>query len=625
MREFLLHRDGIVASGRDLASHFRREFAARDPELLAIFLAALQVRLEDGGVAGGIVAQSIHRAAHDGERPLGVEVRVVDRIVDEPRLVDAADRAAIDLAKVIDRDPPRHQQQEPAKLASRAIGAGEHRVLEDADEHFLTDVVGDVRGEPAFLQVTENGRAIPRGEALASLDVVVRRRADGGPKGRGKHRRMITSRRIGFRSVARGVLENSVAAEKLCSNRGMFRPARSLVSVAFLVGLVACDGKAPPSASAPAKETSAPAVSVRTGKVELRPWPRVIEVNGNLEAHERSTLGAKIAGRVIEMSVDVGSEVRAGSIVARIDDVDAKLRVAQVESLVHQARALLGLPLSGDDDTVDSDETAQVRLARAVLAEADAKKQRSIILNEQGLLDDAQRDEALAAASVASERVKSAEQEVTNHRGVLEQRRAELAIARQQLADTAVRAPYDGVVVRRLVGRGDFVTVGTPLVVLSKVDPLRLLLEIPERDAAKVRPGQETVFTIDGADEVHRATIARIPPELRSENRMLVAEADIANTAPDGSHPLRAGSFVRARIVIDPTATVIAVQRAALRSFAGVHRVLTIVDGKANEVMVTPGREDGDWIELLTEIAPGTRVILDPGNLATGKAVTAAN
>lgn len=364
---------------------------------------------------------------------------------------------------------------------------------------------------------------------------------------------------------------------------------------------------------------------MRAGQVEFRPWPRAIEVNGNLEAHERSTLGAKIAGRVIELQVDVGSEVKAGEMVARIDDVDARLRVAQVESLVHQARALLGLPLSGDDDSVDSEETAQVRLARAVLAEADAKKQRAIILNEQGLLDDAQRDEAVAAASVAAERVKSAEQEVTNHRGVLEQRRAELAIARQQLADTAVRAPYDGVVVRRLVGRGDFVTVGTPLVVLSKVDPLRLMLEIPEREAAAVSAGQEIVFTVDGDRAVHRTRVVRLPPELRSDNRTLVAESDVANTAPDGSHPLRAGSFVRARIVTDPDVSALAVPRAALRSFAGVHRVLTIVDGKANEVMVTPGRTDGDWTELLTELAPGTPVILDPGNLATGRPVTVAN
>src|SRR6185295_4773452 len=114
---------------------------------------------------------------------------------------------------------------------------------------------------------------------------------------------------------------------------------------------------------------------------------------------------------------------------------------------------LLGLPLDGDSDAVEPEDTAQVRLARAVLADAAAKRVRADALHAQDAMDDAERDEAIAAEKVAQETVQTALQEVTNLRGVLEQRRAELAISQQQLADTEIRAPYEGVIVQRLVGR----------------------------------------------------------------------------------------------------------------------------------------------------------------------------
>jgi RND family efflux transporter MFP subunit len=405
----------------------------------------------------------------------------------------------------------------------------------------------------------------------------------------------------------------------------MRRSLDPIHAIVFLVLAAGCNRQPTAGAESASTAASLSTLSVRTATVSRREWAETIEVNGNLEATERSTLGAKVAGRVTVLNVDVGSEVKAGDEIARVDDVDLRLRVTQVESLVRQARAVLGLPLAGDDDSVESENTAQVRLARAVLAEANAKRDRAVALNQEGVLEDEQLDEAVAAAKIAAERVESALETITSLRGALEQRRAELAIARQQLSDTVIRAPYAGIVSRRLVGRGDYVTVGAPLVALVQIDPLRLLLEIRELDAARIRIGQAVRFRVDGSPVGFTATLVRLPPELRAENRTLLVEAEVANTAPDGSHPLRAGSFARASIVIDEAATALAVPVQAIRSFAGVDRVITIEDGKAKELLVKLGRSRDGFIEVVSDIADGTIVVLDPGNLQTGRPVVVAN
>ncbi len=415
----------------------------------------------------------------------------------------------------------------------------------------------------------------------------------------------------------------------LATSNDWTRSTATLSALLVLLTVLACDRlDSSPAASVPTPTASeSEALVVKVVDIAPQPWPTTLRVTGSIEVDERSALGAKIAGRIAEILVDVGSEVKTGDLVARLDDVDARLRVSQVTSLVRQARALLGLPLDGDSDAIESEDTAKVRLARAVLADAAAKRARAETLHEQDALDDAERDEAIAAEKVAQEQVQTALQEITNLRGALEQRRAELAISKQQLSDTEIRAPYDGVVMQRLAGRGDFVTVGTPIVALSRVDPMRLRLEVNESDAPRVMFGQKVEFTVQGDPTSYSAVVSRLPPELNPRNRSLIVEAAVENPPRHDDakgttfRALRGASFVRASIVVDDKASVIAVPETALRRFAGVDRVLVVENGKAKEVLVAVGRQDGARREITSGLLAGARVIVEPGSLQTGRAV----
>jgi membrane fusion protein, multidrug efflux system len=371
--------------------------------------------------------------------------------------------------------------------------------------------------------------------------------------------------------------------------------------------------------------SSAPAVEVVAGEARNEPWPRVLTVVGSLAVDERATLGTKVSGRLAALEIDLGQAVKRGQTLARIDATDYELAVRQAQALLQQARAQLGLAPVGSDgaadpadgggaDGIDPEQTPRVRAARAVLDEADANLQRGTSLLQQKVIGQSEFDKLQADQRVAQSDFQDALQQVQSDVAVLAQRHAGLEIARQQVADTQILAPFDGVVLERLAGQGDFLSTGARVASLVRIDPLRLRAEIPERSAPQVRAGQSVRFTVEGDEKTYQASLARIRPELDEQSRMLLAEADVAN--PDGA--LRAGSFARIEIVIDSSASALSVPASAVRSFAGVDKVLAVAGGVLVEKRVTLGRRESARVEVLAGLAAGERVVLEPGNLQSG-------
>jgi len=198
------------------------------------------------------------------------------------------------------------------------------------------------------------------------------------------------------------------------------------------------------------------------------------------------------------------------------------------------------------------------------------------------------------------------------------QRLSELDIARQALRDSTVTAPFDGMIRERMAGVGDYVAVGQPVVVLVRVNPLRLRLEVPEREAAGVREGQPVRLTVEGDPGTHEGRVARISPSIREESRTLLVEAEV----PNPNSRLRPGSFAKAEIVTQADEPAVLVPTSSIVSFAGIEKVIGVADGKAVEKRVKTGRRAGDRVEILEGTAAGDVVVVEPGNLVDGQPVT---
>ena len=393
---------------------------------------------------------------------------------------------------------------------------------------------------------------------------------------------------------------------------------RNLIGL-FLFALVlvtACKSDYPSSQRQGRPGDAKTARQVKTARVEETPFGEAVTVNGTLAAYDQTVAGVKVPGRLRTITVDLGSFVRRGQVIAQVEPQDYSLRVQQAEASLAQARARVGLSPDGKDDRVAPEQTGTVRQARAVLDEARVARDRGARLVEQGIIARSEFDSLDATYKVALSRYQDAIEEIRNRQGLLAQRRSELALAKQQLSDTSVQAPIDGIVQEKRASVGEYLAAGAPVVNIVKMDPLRLRAEVPERDAVNVRSGQNVRVTVEGDANAYLGQIMRLSPVIAQQTRMLLVEADVRNNGK-----LRPGAFARAEIVTDDSKMAVTVPTNAIVTFAGIEKVIVVQNGKALEKPVTTGRRSGEWTEIVAGVNVGDQVVVDPGNLQSGQAV----
>ncbi|MBK7642500.1 MAG: efflux RND transporter periplasmic adaptor subunit [Planctomycetes bacterium] len=399
----------------------------------------------------------------------------------------------------------------------------------------------------------------------------------------------------------------------------MPRPRNPRLLCATLLVIAACSPGGPaPTAKPQGSAAESQLRDVRIETARLEPWETTLRLSGELAPYEQATLSAKVAGRLEKLAVDLGSRVKQGELLAQVDAHDYQLRVVQAEAALSAARARLGLPLQDGDgkDEVEAESVAVVRQARAALDEAVRDEKRAGELLSSGVATQAAVDNAHSAVLLAQGKLQDSLEEVQNRRAQVVQRRADLALARSQLADTQVLAPFDGAVVARLAGTGDYLSTGASIARLVRFDPLRLRMEVPEYAAGSIQQGQALRALLEDGTRIE-GSVARISPELGARNRTLLVEGELQN----GSGALRPGSFVRVELVLDGSAQALVVPADALVRFAGIDKLFEVVDGKAVERRVSVGRIEGERVEVLEGLQAGAQLVLAPGNLQGGAGV----
>ena len=392
--------------------------------------------------------------------------------------------------------------------------------------------------------------------------------------------------------------------------------ARAVLSIAAILLLTSCSG---PYSGQPvaAKETSS--LEVRAITARLSAIPEIVTANGELFAEEQAQVSTKVPGRVTKLDVDLGSIVRQGDLIAELDKRDYQFRVDQAAALVEQTRARLGIQ-GRNDDAVTAEETAIVREAAAALKEARFIMETTARLAKEGVVSRIDFEKSQVRAQGAEARYQASLEEVMQLRSQLAERRAQLALARQQLSDATIRAPFDGAVTRRIASFGEYLGVNAPLITLVRQSPLRVRLEVPERQAAKIRQGQRIDIQLEGSPITRAGRVVRLSPAIETQNRSLTIEGEI----PNEDRILRPGSFVKGSITVNPDARGISIARSALVAFAGVERVFVVKNGKLEERVIQTGRRlDDDRAEILSGLAEGDLVVLNASDRMTpGRPVT---
>src|SRR5262247_966743 len=357
-------------------------------------------------------------------------------------------------------------------------------------------------------------------------------------------------------------------------------------------------------------------VDVATAPAITRNLQRDVQVVGSFAADEEVIVSAQAAGELSQLNVDFGGYVSQGQVIATIDQRDAKLKVEQAEATLKQTVARLGMK---EGEKFDSNQNADVRVAKSQLDWAKLELDRSVKLIEKGDIPRSSYDEKVTNHNLAQARYQAAIDSVNQQLAAVEQQKAALALAKKALADTVVRSPISGAVKEKHASRGSYLMVNGKIVTLVKINPIRLRAEIPESSAAAVRTGQTINVAVDSfPNRTFAGRVVRIGPSLDEKTRALTVEAEVANSG----NLLRPDMFAKSRLITSANAPAVMVPQRAVVTVAGLSKVFVIENGKAVERVVKTGAADGDLIEIVGGVKDGEAVATSNlDKLQTGTAV----
>lgn len=337
-------------------------------------------------------------------------------------------------------------------------------------------------------------------------------------------------------------------------------------------------------------------------KVDVR---REVEAVGTLAARDEAVVSAEVEARVAKISADLGDRVAEGAALVVLDGEKLRDRADEQRASLEQTRARYG---ARGDELPAIERTPDVLSAAAKLAEAEQQVARAERLASRSLVSQQELEQArtqLATAQAAHETALAAARQL---RAEIEARAASARVADREFKDTVIRAPFDGVVAERLVSAGQFVGVHTPVMRLVRLQPLRVLAEIPERFGPSIRVGHVIGVRVDAypGREIE-GTITRISPAVNQKSRAFAIEGEVPNA--DGS--LKPGTFARVRIVTDRVDSSLVVPVSAVQTRYGTSRVFLVKNGALSGVEVKLGDRLGPRVELLEGVTAGAAVVSD--------------
>ncbi len=369
---------------------------------------------------------------------------------------------------------------------------------------------------------------------------------------------------------------------------------------------------------------------------------------GTVHAFEWADLYAKASGFLKSQSVDIGSSVKKGQILAEIDAPELEEDVEQAAASLEQARAQTEQAVArvetaeAERDTASASET-QVRAdlerlaAKMSLTQKQYERVRS--LNERNavdrkLVDEAQLDFEVASAGERTGRaaIETARAQKKTAEAKLRQAKADLVEAQafvgvtqsrldraRVLADySRIKAPFDGVVTRRNLHLGSFIRSaadGTPVPMLTvaRTDLMRVVVQVPDLDVPLLDAGDGATLIVDALKSRSFAgAVSRLSKSEDPTTRTMRVEIDLPN--PDGR--LVEGMYGRATIELQPPTEHLCLPAACLtgHSANGNATAFVVRDNKARRTSVKVGSDDGSLVEILSGLRPDDEVVVRPGS-----------
>ena len=372
--------------------------------------------------------------------------------------------------------------------------------------------------------------------------------------------------------------------------------------------------------TAQARGRDGAAKQVKVEVVKKERVTRTVELVGTLAAVDQVTISSETDGRVSRILADLGDRVHAGQTLVLVDQEKQQYNLEQQKAAL--ARALAQYGAADPEHLPDIEKTPDVQKASADLRQAKQAYDRTSELFKRSLVPQQMLDDAAATLQAKQAGYDLSLQGAKNLRASIQASEASMKLADRQLRDTEIRAPFDGYVEKRLVNLGELVKTQMPVMSVVRIDPLKVVAEIPEKMAPWIRDGQPVELHVDAfPDKTFTGKVSRISPAVNTSTRAFPFEA----LAPNRDGVLKPGTFARVHIESGKVDDVLSLPAAALQYRYGVNRAFVIDGDKLTAHELKIGERMGDRVEIVSGVNAGDRVAAnDIDKLTDGMKVTAA-
>jgi len=374
--------------------------------------------------------------------------------------------------------------------------------------------------------------------------------------------------------------------------RGWARVSVTLLTVALVGGSLVAWRVSSAKKDEPKKEAEKIYEFAKGDIATLGPMDlgHVVPISGTLKPLTQAVVKAKVAAEVAKVHVQEGERVMAGQILVSLDTADLRARYdAQMASVAEM----------------------QARLDLAGKNEANNRQ-----LLQKNFISQNAFDAVSNSAEVARANLKSAQ--------------AQAAISQRALGDASIRAPFAGIVAKRMINIGEKVSPDMPVMQIVDLSRMELEASIPVAEIPGIKIGQELSFTVDGfADRQFQGKVERINPSADAGSRSIA----VFLALPNPEQALKGGMFATGKLAAQSRSAVNAVPLVALREEGGQSYVLVIEKDKIERKSVTVGKRNVDMgmVEIREGLAVGSQVVavkmdgLKPGAKAILKATARAD
>jgi len=389
-----------------------------------------------------------------------------------------------------------------------------------------------------------------------------------------------------------------------------------LVVVLAVMALAAGGCSKTDTAQARGREVSAKPVKVEAVLQET--VKRTVELVGTLAAVDQVTISSEADGKVSRILADLGDRVTAGQTLIQVDHEKQQYSLEQQKATL--ARALAQYGAADPQHLPDVEKTPDVQKANADLIQAKQSFDRTSELYKRSLVPKQLLDDAATALQSKQASYDLSLQTAKNLRASIQGSEASMKLADRQLRDTDIRSPFDGYVEKRLVNLGELVKTQMPVMAVVRVDPLKVIAEIPEKMAPWIKDGQAVELHVDAyPDQTFIGKVSRISPAVNTATRAFPFEALV----PNKDARLKPGTFARVHIESDKVDNVLTLPYATMQYRYGVNRVFVVEGDKLAVRELKVGDRLGERIEILSGVKAGEQVAAtDVDNLTDGAKVS---